>query len=232
MNEGKQLNKITFILAVKTKKMDILPLAIEQYAEQYSTPENAVLAALNRETYAKVLMPRMLSGHLQGTYLSMLSHMLSPNKILEIGTFTGYSAICLAAGLTESGKLYTIDINEELAEMVNSYIDKANLQDKIIPLVGNAMDIIPNLDETFDLVFIDADKINYANYYDLVFDKVRTGGFIVADNVLWSGKVLEGNMDKDTKAIHEYNEKIHADSRVVNMILPIRDGISIARKIV
>jgi predicted O-methyltransferase YrrM len=161
----------------------------------------------------------------------MLSRMLHPKRILEIGTFTGYSGMCLANGLPDDGLLYTIDINEELQPMVEKYINKAGFSKKVKQLIGDARQIIPTLDEPFDLVFIDADKINYSTYYDLVFDKVRTGGYIIADNVLWSGKVLAEKKDKDTTAIDEYNKKVAADTRVENYILPLRDGLNIARKL-
>ncbi len=212
--------------------MDFIDEKIENYALANSQPESDILKKLNRETYAKVLMPRMLSGHMQGNVLSMFSKMIQPKQILEIGTYTGYSGICLAQGLQENGKLHTIDINDELESMVRSYIEQAGLANKINFYVGNALSIIPTIKETFDLVFIDADKTNYAAYYDLAFDKVKSGGYIIADNVLWSGKVLddETNMDPDTKAIHNYNKKIHNDSRVEHLLLPVRDGLMIARK--
>ena len=205
---------------------------ISEYAETFTQPESLVLAELNRETNAKVLMPQMLSGKLQGRVLAMLSKMIQPVRILEIGTFTGYSAICLAEGLAKNGLLHTIDINEELEEMVHRYVTLAGFENKIRMHVGDARKIIPTLNETFDLVFIDADKVNYSNYYDLVFDKVRGGGFIIADNVLWSGKILENptEMDNDTKALYQYSQKIHADERVENLILPVRDGLMVARK--
>lgn len=212
--------------------MEFLDEKIENYALAHSQPESDVLKKLNRETHAKVMMPRMLSGHLQGNVLSMFSKMLQPKQILEIGTYTGYSGICLAQGLQENGKLHTIDINDELETMVRSFIEEAGLTNKVNYYLGNALTIIPTIKETLDLVFIDADKKNYAAYYDLVFDKVRNGGFIIADNVLWSGKVLddETKMDVDTKAIHNYNKKIHNDPRVEHMLLPVRDGLMIARK--
>ncbi len=212
--------------------MEFIDEKIENYALAHSQAESDVLKKLNRETYAKVIAPRMLSGHLQGNLLSMLSKMISPQQILEIGTYTGYSGICLAQGLKENGKLHTIDINDELEKMVRSYIAEAGLTDKIELYLGNALTIIPTINETFDFVFIDADKKNYSAYYDLVFDKVSSGGYIIADNVLWSGKVLgdETIMDPDTKAIHDYNKKIHNDSRVEHMLLPVRDGLMIARK--
>ncbi|HWB62512.1 MAG TPA: O-methyltransferase [Chitinophagales bacterium] len=211
--------------------MHLVSEEIEKYIEGHSSPEDALLAKLNRETHLKIQMPQMLSGHLQGQFLAGISRMLQPGRILEIGTFTGYSALCLAQGLTPSGLLYTIDVNEELHTMVQSYIAKAGLNHKIKALVGDAQKIIPTLNETFDLVFIDADKLNYSNYYQLVIDKVRPGGYIIADNVLWSGKVLADKKDKDTQAIDDYNKMVAADTRVENYILPLRDGLNIARKL-
>jgi caffeoyl-CoA O-methyltransferase len=213
--------------------MDFLDPRIDAYVNTHTLHESDVLKKLNRETHAKVMMPRMLSGHLQGQVLRMLSFMIRPKRVLEIGTYTGYSALCLAEGLQEGGKLHTIDINEELESMVRQYISEAGMKDRIEYHVGNALEIIPRLDETFDLVFIDADKENYGKYYDLVFDKVRPGGFIIADNVLWSGKVLDdpAKMDVDTKAIYDYNKKIHNDPRVEHVLFPIRDGLMVARKI-
>lgn len=212
--------------------MDFLPEDLDRFVTQNTEKEPAILNELNHETWEKVLIPRMLSGHLQGRVLSMLSHMIQPKNILEIGTYTGYSAICLAEGLQKEGKIHTIDINEELETMVNKYIEKANLQDTITNHIGNALEIIPTLNKTFDIVFIDADKTNYSNYYDLVFDKVNTGGYIIADNVLWSGKVADGvkNTDPDTQAMIAYSKKIHEDNRVQNVLFPIRDGLMIARK--
>jgi caffeoyl-CoA O-methyltransferase len=212
--------------------MHLVSAAIEEYIEQHSSPEAPVLKELNRETHVKVQMPQMLSGHLQGQFLEMFSRLQQPKRILEIGTYTGYSGLCLANGLSEGGLLYTIDINEELQTMVEHYVTKAGLSKKVRQLIGDAREIIPNLNETFDLVFIDADKINYATYYDQVFDKVRTGGYIIADNVLWSGKVIDEKKDKDTLAIDNYNKKVAADNRVENFILPLRDGLNIARKLV
>lgn len=211
--------------------MHLVSTEIEQYIAQHSTPEQPVLRELNRETYVKVQMPNMLSGHLQGQFLEMITKMLQPKRILEIGTFTGYSGICLAQGLPEDGVLHTIDINEELQPMVENFVTKAGLSNKVKQWIGDARQIIPAIDETFDLVFIDADKVNYSNYYDLVFDKVRTGGYIIADNVLWSGKVLAEDKDKDTLAIDNYNKKVVSDKRVEVFILPLRDGLNIARKI-
>lgn len=209
--------------------MEILNEALQHYAEQHTTPESDLLKKINRDTHAHVLRPRMLSGHLQGRVLAMISKMLKPKRILEIGTYTGYSALCLAEGLSDGGKLITIDINEELEEKVRGYFDSS--KDKIDFRIGKAADIIPTLNDTFDLVFIDADKINYSKYFDLVIDKVRSGGVILADNVLWSGKVLDKNPDADTKAITAFNQKIHVDSRVENVLLPIRDGIMMIRKL-
>ncbi len=211
--------------------MHLISDLIENYIEQHSSKEDEVLRELSRETFLKVQMPQMLSGNMQGQFLEMFSRMLQPKRILEVGTFTGYSAICLAKGLIADGLLYTIDVNEELQPMCARYFAKANLDSKIKHLIGDARKIIPELDEIFDLVFIDADKINYANYYDLVIDKVRSGGFIIADNVLWSGKVVEEKKDTDTLAIHRYNQKISADLLLRNFILPLRDGVSIAQKI-
>lgn len=212
--------------------MDFLPEKIDQYSENHTSPESEVLAKLNRDTQAKILRARMLSGHLQGRTLSMMSHMMRPKRILEIGTYTGYSALCLAEGLTEDGLLHTIDINEELEDFTQSYFDKSEHGKKIKMHIGNAMEIIPELHETWDMVFIDADKSNYANYYNLVFDHVRPGGFIIADNVLWSGKVVEPlkPQDIDTKALLEFNEMVTKDERVENVLLPIRDGLMVARK--
>ena len=204
---------------------------INKYSESFSSPETDVLRALNRETQANVLMPRMLSGHLQGRVLAMLSCMIHPKTILEIGTFTGYSAICMAEGLDKNGQLHTIDINDELTPLVKSYVKKAGMDNMIFLHIGDAAKIIPELSMKFDLVFIDADKINYSKYYDLVFDKVNDKKFIIADNVLWDGKVLDvDNADKDTKAIHAFNEKIKNDKRVEQVLLPIRDGLMIVRK--
>ena len=212
--------------------MEVISPEINIYAEEHSSPESDPLKELNRETYAKVLMPRMLSGHLQGRLLSMLSKMIRPKTILEIGTYTGYSAICFAEGLTDGGRLDTIDINDELQPLVNSFIKKSGNENKIFPQYGDASQIIPNLSGPFDMVFIDADKINYSLYYDLVFDKVSKGGYIIADNVLWDGKVLDNkNPDKDTRAIQLFNEKIKNDDRVENVLLTIRDGLMIVRKI-
>lgn len=209
--------------------MDILNDDLLRYAEQHTSAESDLLKKINRDTHAHVLMPRMLSGHLQGRILSMISNMIRPRRVLEIGTYTGYSALCFVEGLPEGGRIITIDINEELEDRVREYFKP--WQEKIDYRIGNALDIIPTLNETFDLVFIDADKRNYSNYYDMVIDKVRPGGYILADNVLWSGKVLDAKPDNDTKAILSFNEKIHKDPRVENVLLPVRDGIMMIRKL-
>lgn len=212
--------------------MDFLPSALNEYVERHTGDEPELLQALNRETYAKVLMPRMLSGHIQGRILAMLSRMIRPERILEIGTFTGYSAICLAEGLVERGELHTVDINDELSEMVLNYINRSPYYDKIHCHWGNALDLIPGLEKGFDLVFIDADKINYQNYYELVLPLLNPGGWIIADNVLWSGKILDSRtqMDADTAALFEFNKHVKADSRVETVLLPVRDGLMIIRK--
>lgn len=212
--------------------MEFLDEALSSYIDAHSGEEPAVLAELNRETWAKVVMPRMLSGHLQGRVLSMISHMIRPGNILEIGTYTGYSAICLAEGMAPGGILTTIDINDELEDMIQRYVERSGKKDSIRFIAGNAATIIPHLEGPFDLVFIDADKEQYSRYYDLVFEKVRPGGYIIADNVLWSGNVLQPRkeMDEETRAIDDYNKKIHADPRVEHVIFPIRDGLMICRK--
>ena len=205
---------------------------ILNYSISKSEKESKLLNDLYRETYLKVLNPRMISGHYQGRILSFISKIISPKKILEIGTYTGYSAICLCEGMDKDGILHTIDNNKELVEIQNKYFKKANLKDKIVQHSGDAKNIIPSIDEEFDIVFIDADKESYPEYYDLIINKVRTGGIIIADNILWSGKILE-KVEKDdqaTKSIIEFNNKIIEDSRVKNIILPIRDGLNIVRK--
>jgi caffeoyl-CoA O-methyltransferase len=206
--------------------------AIDDYAAAHTSPEEPLLTQLNRATHADILQPRMLSGHLQGRLLSMFSKMLRPHRILEIGTYTGYSALCLAEGLTNDGKLITIDINEELEYFTRSFFDKSIFSEKIQYKIGDALQIIPTLDDIFDLVFIDAHKPSYGAYYDLVFDKVRSGGIIIADNVLWSGKVAQTNqkIDKDTQHLLDFNQKLHNDPRTENILLPIRDGLMVAIK--
>lgn len=212
--------------------MEFISDELDKYVCNHSENEPIYLSELNRKTHLEVLQPRMLSGHFQGRVLSMLSHMIQPKRILEIGTYTGYSALCLAEGLTEGGELITIDVNEELEELTASFFEKSGMGNKITQLIGDATQIIPTLAETFDIVFIDADKRNYINYYNMVFDKVRPGGYIIADNVLWSGKVLEDydKLDKSTQIIMDYNRMIHEDERVQEVLFPIRDGLMIARK--
>ena len=212
--------------------MDFIPTEINDYCERYTQKEDEILYQLHRETYQKILRPRMLSGHLQGQILTFFSKMIQPNNILEIGTYTGYSAICLARGLKTGGKLHTIDINEELEDFSNSYFKKAGLQNDIVMHIGNAIDIVPKLDLKWDLVFIDADKENYVNYYKMVLPLVKKGGFIIADNVLWSGKVTKpvDLKDKETKVLIELAELIESDDRVENVLMPIRDGLLVARK--
>ena len=210
--------------------MELLDEFIMRYVESHTAPESELLKKINRETHLSVLMPRMLSGHLQGRVLSMISRMVKPSRILEIGTYTGYSAICLAEGLAPGGQLITIDINDELEKRVRGYFSEAGLTNIVDYRIGNAMEIVSQLQVTFDLCFIDADKENYSNYYDLVIDKMTSGGYILADNVLWSGKVLSEKPDKDTRAIIEFNKKVHDDPRVESVLLPIRDGIMILRK--
>ena len=214
--------------------MEFIDPELLAYCESHTSEEDPLLKKIVRETQAKVLMPRMISGHLQGKILELFVKMLRPKTILEIGTYTGYSGICMARGLAEGGKLITLDINDELETMVRGFFEESGLASQIDYRLGNALDIIHSLEGPFDLVFIDADKFNYSNYYDLVIDKMPSGGIILADNVLWSGKVLpEGRkkLDKDTEAILEFNRKVHQDSRVENSILPIRDGILMARKL-
>ena len=211
--------------------MDFIDKKLEDYARKHSTPEPEILRELERETWMGKLYPRMLSGHLQGTFLSMISRMLRPVRILEIGTFTGYSAIALAAGLDEKGKLFTIEVNPEHVSTAKKYFKKAGLENKIETLAGNAVQVIPGLKENWDLIFIDADKENYLVYYDLLIDRLKPGAWIIADNVLWDGKVLNAaKADKQTLGIIKFNETVQADSRVENMLLPFRDGLMLIRK--
>jgi caffeoyl-CoA O-methyltransferase len=210
--------------------MDFLPKKISDYAESHTAPDSDFLQSLIRDTHLKTLAPRMLSGHLQGRFLSLISHLIQPKRVLEIGTFTGYSALCLAEGLAEDGILYALEANDELEYLIQEYIEKGNFQDKIKLIIGNALEIMPTIDEVFDLVFIDAGKRDYPLYYDLAIDKVRSGGLIIADNILWSGKVADDKKDLDTRIIDDFNKKIHADERVENILLPIRDGLMMARK--
>ncbi len=210
--------------------MEFLPEDIDRYAHEHTTPEDAILAKLNRETHAKVLKPRMLSGHLQGRVLSLISHLLKPKRVLEIGTYTGYSTICMAEGMPEDGVLHTIDVNEELEDFAKNYFVESGQNSKIVQHIGNALDIIPALTDHWDLVFIDADKSNYLKYYEMVIEKMNPGGLILCDNVLWSGKIVDDKaQDKDTVALRALNDHIHADERVENVLLPIRDGVMAAR---
>lgn len=211
--------------------MDITNPAIQAYSEDHTSPESELLKKINRDTHVNVMMPRMLSGHMQGRILSMISCMIRPSVILEIGTYTGYSALCMAEGLKPDGKLITLDINEELESRVRNYFKHSPFDAQIDYRIGNALEIIPALNTDFDLVFIDADKENYARYYDLVINRVPLGGYILADNVLWSGKVLDEKSDKDTRAIQEFNKKVQDDARVENVLLPVRDGILVMRKV-
>lgn len=214
--------------------MEFIDEALLAYCENHTSTEDPLLQKITRETRAKVLMPRMISGHLQGKMLELFVKMHQPKIILEIGTYTGYSGICMARGLAESGKLITLDINDELETMVRGFFQESGLSDQIDYRLGNALELIPKIAGPFDLVFIDADKINYQRYYDLIIDKVPSGGIILADNVLWSGKILvksDQKIDKDTQAILNFNAYVQADSRVENVLLPIRDGVMMARKI-
>lgn len=206
--------------------------ALTDYAASRSKPEDPLLEELSRETYLKVLNPRMISGHLQGLVLEFISKMIHPHYILEIGTFTGYSALCLSKGLAESGKLVTIELNDELKKYAEKYFARSGRGEKIEMLIGDALELIPQLSYTFDLVFMDADKTQYCAYFDRIIDKLPHGGYLLADNVLWNGKVLEpvAPDDHDTRGIITFNEKIFSDERVENVILPIRDGISLIRK--
>jgi caffeoyl-CoA O-methyltransferase len=211
----------------------MLDEALMQYCERHSEEEDEVLRELTRETHLKVLKPRMLSGHLQGKFLNMMVKLTNAKNVLEIGTYTGYASICMARGMAKGGKLYTIDINAELEGMVRKYVSKAGLDEKIQLIIGDALEVLPKLETSFDLIFIDADKENYVNYFQLTVDRLRPGGIILADNILWSGKVLAKNrkkLDKDTEAILRFNELVNDDPRVENMILPFRDGIMMARK--
>ncbi len=213
------------------KNMEFISEEIENYAISHTEKEPILLAELNRETWANVMVPRMLSGHLQGRILSMFSKLVNPENILEIGTYTGYSALCLAEGLKINGTLHTLDINEECTSLANRYFKKSNFEKNIIQHIGEALKIIPNLNFNFQLVFIDADKKNYSNYFDLIIDKIDVGGLIIADNVLWSGKVTKEEKDYEAVALDEYNKKMLNSDRVETMLLPVRDGLMISRKI-
>jgi len=211
--------------------MHFLPEKIDAYAVSHSQPAPQILEELSKETWQKVLNPRMLSGAFQGRVLSLISKLVQPKNILEIGTYTGYSALCLAEGLAKNGQLHTIDKNEELEDLQQKYFQKSGFGDQIQQYVGNALEIIPTLDHTFDLVFIDADKVNYPAYFELVIGKMRSGGVILSDNVLWSGKVVApvDPKDVDTQALLRYNTLLNTDERVETVLLPIRDGLTISR---
>ena len=211
--------------------MHFLPEKLDNYVVQHSQAEPKLLQELSRETWQKVLNPRMLSGAFQGRVLSMISKLAQPTSILEIGTYTGYSALCLAEGLSKNGMIHTIDKNEELEELQHKYFQKSEYKDQITQYVGNAIDIIPTINTKFDLVFIDADKSNYVNYFHLIIEKMNKGGIILSDNVLWSGKVIEelDPKDIDTKILLEYNRLLNEDSRLETVLLPIRDGLTISR---
>ena len=212
--------------------MEFIDQKLDDYVCLHTTEEDDLLKELNRQTHLKVLQPRMLSGHFQGRFLSMISKMIQPTTILEIGTYTGYSALCLAEGLKTGGKLTTIDKNLELEEFVRNFFEKSAYSENIEFVIADAMEYIPSINQSFDLVFIDADKGNYLNYYKLVIDMIPSGGYILADNVLWSGKVIDEKSmnDKDTKAIMEFNQFVMNDYRVENVLLPIRDGLFLIRK--
>jgi caffeoyl-CoA O-methyltransferase len=221
-----------FTFVLKTLRMEFISEEIDNYVCAHTSEESELLYDLNRKTHLETINTRMISGHFQGRVLSMLSKMIQPKRILEIGTFTGYSALCLAEGLQADGKLITIDINEELEELFDPFFAKSEQAGQLEFLVGDALEVIPTLSETFDLVFIDADKQNYQNYYDLIFDKVVPGGYILIDNVLWSGKVTKPvkKDDVDTPLIQAFNDFVQNDTRVENVLFPIRDGLLVVRK--
>ncbi len=204
---------------------------LEQYITEHSTPEDQILEDLYRQTHIRFVNPNMASGHLQGKFLEMISKMISPENILEIGTYTGYSAICLSKGLKQRGKLITIEINDELTDFAGSYFVKSGAASSITQLTGNALDIIPSLNIMFDLVYIDGDKREYINYYRIIIDKVKPGGFIIADNVLWGGKILEKEtVDPQAKGVIEFNEMIRNEKNIEEVIIPLRDGLMLIRK--
>tara|TARA_B100000609_G_scaffold107889_1_gene85615 strand:- start:198 stop:836 length:639 start_codon:yes stop_codon:yes gene_type:complete len=210
--------------------MDFISDKLADYLNKNSEKEPEILSRLSKETHQKILQPRMLSGHLQGRFLSFISKIKSPDKILEIGTYTGYSTICLAEGLSKNGKIDTIDKNEELIKIQNKYFEESGYRNKIIQHTGYALDILKNLNEKYDIIFIDADKENYINYFNQASNKLSKNGIIISDNVLWSGKVLDSNqMDEETSILVQFNKIINDDKRFKSIILPIRDGISISR---
>ena len=204
-------------------------MELQEYAEAHTTEENATLKFISRETHAKVLQPRMLSGHLQGRLLSMFSHMMRPRRILEIGMYTGYSAVCLCEGLADDGILHTIDVNEELEERARRHFELAGVSDRVRIHIGDAREIVPEMKEQWDLVFIDADKLSYAQYFDMVIADMKKGGVILVDNVLWSGKVVQDAHDRKTEAMRAFNDKVMRDHRVENILLPVRDGLMMIR---
>ncbi len=212
--------------------MNFLPENIDQYVVNHSQKEPQVLQELSKETWQKVLNPRMLSGAFQGRVLSMISKIIQPKKVLEIGTYTGYSAICIAEGLSKGGIIHTIDKNEELEDIQNKYFIKSGFRNQIQQHYGNALELIPKFKETFDMIFIDADKSNYSNYFNLLINKIRPGGIILSDNVLWSGKVVEplAPNDIDTRALLAYNKLVNSNDQIETLILPIRDGLTLSRK--
>ena len=213
--------------------MEFLNENIKEYAESYSQAEPQLLKKLFQETHQKMLQPRMISGHFQGRFLSFLSQLIQPYNILEIGTFTGYATLCMAEGLKQNGAIHTIEINEELFNFYKKYFDKSAYKNQIVSHIGDAKEIIPNLNFKFDMVFIDADKANYCSYFDIVFPKLNSGGIIIADNVLWSGKVLEKNLpqkDTETMELRKFNKKVKAAENVDTLLIPIRDGLMICRK--
>jgi len=204
---------------------------IDQYCEKHTTPPSPLLAKLLRETHLKTLAPQMASGHLQGALLRFISHMIQPSSVLEIGSFTGYATLCLLEGLAPKGIIHTIEVNQELAYLIRKYVALAGAEDQVKLHIGDAKKIIPTISTTYDLVFIDAGKMHYPQYYDLVIDRVNPGGYILADNVLWDGKVIRVEKDRDSEILDHFNKKIHQDSRVENILLPIRDGLMFARKL-
>jgi caffeoyl-CoA O-methyltransferase len=210
--------------------MNEIKNALTDYADQFTSGESRVLKELREHCYAHYEDSAMLSGFFQGRVLAMFSKMVRPKVVLEIGTYLGYSALCFAEGLADGGKVITLDVEEETNKVARSFVERTEYANAIEFHLGNAVDVIPTLPETFDLVFIDADKPNYSNYFDLVFDRVRPGGFIIADNVLWSGKVLEAEKDENTQALHDFNHMVLADERVSNVLLPIRDGLMVVSK--
>ena len=211
--------------------MDFLPENIQKYISDISQSESPILKELNRYTNSKVILPRMLSGHVQGRFLSMISKLVNPEIIVEVGTYTGYSCLCLAEGLKKNGKIITIEKDEEFASIARKFFDRSKYKEKISLIIDDATNVIENINEKIDLAFIDADKVNYSKYYDMLFPKLKIGGLIVADNVLWSGKVTEDVSDNETQSIKNFNTKVKNDERVENLIVGIRDGIMVCQKI-